>query len=385
MKARHMNEPKETKSDEEVPKVPSPNEILLGGEYIVPPEARSKVLECINIVNELNLSWVPDYFRYLIIFYTSGSKIDVTAIHDILEDMAKREMVPTRSEFHYLLGCMVKFEPSNVNSILNLMGKFKVKPVGKTYALLMGLDVNNFAAVETIAKDMKEAGVEPDHAFYFQYIRLAIHNNRDDRVPQILAEMGNNGLVFDLSISKLLFKRILKQKVYSHCMTILEELIRNNSPYIPNIDMLMREFIQLGDLEAAEELIKNLMDSDVTFNLFNVTDLIRAHLNQGNQIYALQLSVYFIKRYKSMSLPEFQHHDIFQIYIRTIKLMQSMNVSSMQAYRLKAFKDHILKVPPYLWDEQTSVNFFSLMDAVHKENYDQRKPQQPKLVDGNRD
>jgi len=197
--------------------------------------------------------------------------------------------------------------------------------------------------------------------------------------------MGKDGLVFDRSISKLLFKRILKQKVYSHCMTILEEMIRNNAPYIPNIDMLMREFFQLGDLEAAEELIKNLMDSDVTFNLFNVIDLIRAHLNQGNQSYALHLSVYFIKRYNSFPLPEYQNRDLFQIYFRTIKLTQSMNVSSMQAYRLKAFKDYILKVPPYLWDEQTSVNFFSLLETVHKENYDQRKPQQPKLFDGNRD
>jgi len=382
-KGRHINESKLAKSDEESTKESSPNEIMLEGEYIVKPEARTKVLECIKLVEELGLGWVPDYFRYLIIFYTSERRIDVAAIHKILEDMASRDMAPTRAEFHYLLSCMVKFEPSNVNSILNLMGKFKVKPVGKTYALLMGLDMNNFDAVERIAKDMKEAGIEPDHAFYFQYIRLAIRNDRDDRVPQILLEMGKDGLTFDVSTSKLLFKRILKEKVYSHCMAILEELIRNNFPYVPNIDMLMREFIQLGDLEAAEELIKNLMDSNVAFNLFNVADLVRAHLNQGNQGYALHLSSYFIKRYKSNPIPEFQNHDIFQIYIRTIKLMQSMNVSSMQAYRLKAFKDHIMKVPPYLWDEQTSVNFFSLMKAV-QENY-QPIQQQPKLTDSNRD
>jgi len=383
-KARYINEPKLAKSDEETTKERPPNEIMLEGEYVVKPEARSKVLECIKMVEELRLGWVPDYFRYLIIFYTSEKRIDVAAIHKILEDMASEEMVPTRSEFHYLLSCMVKFEPSNVNSILNLMGKFKVKPVGKTYALLMGLDQNNFGAVERIAKDMREAGVEPDHAFYFQYIRLAIHNKRDDKVPHILREMGEDGLAFDVAISKLLFKRILKEKVYSECMTVLEELIRNKAPYVPNIDMLMREFIQLGDLQAAEEFIKNLMDSDVTFNLFNVPDLIRAHLNQGNQVYALHLSVYFTKRYKAKPLPEFQNYDLFQLYFRTIKLMQSMNVSSMQAYRLKAFKDYILKVPPHLWDEQTSVNYFSLMEAVHKENY-HANPQHPKLSDGNRD
>jgi len=385
-KARHINEPKLMKSDEEGSKETSQNDIILEGEYVVKPEARSKVLECIKLVKELNLIWSPDYFHYLIIFYTSERKIDVSAIHELLEEMARRDMVPTRSEFHYLLTCMVKFEPSNVNSILHLMEKFKVKPVGKTYAILMRLDMNNFAGVEIIAKDMKEAGVKPDHAFYFQYIRLAIHNNRDDRVPQILSEMGNYGLAFDISISKLLFKRILKQKVYSHCMTILEELIQYKAPYAPNIDMLMREFIQLGDLEAAEELIKNLMDSNVPFNLINVPDLIRAHLNQGNQGYALYLSVYFIKRYKSNPLPEYQNHDIFQLYVRTIKLMQSMNVNSMQAYRLKAFKDHVLKVPPYLWDEQTSLNFFSLMDTIYKENYvSQPNPQKLKLVNGNRD
>lgn len=103
------------------------------------------------------------------------------------------------------------------------MAKFKVKPTGKTYAILMCLDEMNYVAVETIVKyvkegmhsvtkyfltvyrDMKEAGIAPDHAFYFQYIRLAIKNNRDDRVPEILTEMGKSGLVFDRFISTLLF------------------------------------------------------------------------------------------------------------------------------------------------------------------------------------
>jgi pentatricopeptide repeat protein len=384
VKARHLNETKLEKSEEEeTPREPPPNEIILEGEYTIKPEARTKVLECIKLVKELRLYWVPEYFRYLILFYTSEKRIDVAAIHDLLEEMANREMVPTRSEFHYLLSCMVKFEPENVNSILNLMGKFRVKPVGKTYALLMSLEESNFDAVERIARDMKEAGVKPDHAYYFQYIRLAIKNSRHEKVPQILLEMGKDGLAFDVSISKLLFKKILQRKVYSHCMTILEEMIRNNAPYIPNIDALMREFLQLGDLEAAEELIKNLMDSNVSFNLFNVSDLIRTHLNQGNQGYALHLSVYFINRYKSNPLPEFQNYDLFQIYHRTIKLMQSMNVTSMQAYRLKAFKDHILKVPPYLWDEQTSLNFFSLLEAVHKENYVAQPNSEPKRIDCN--
>lgn len=83
----------------------------------------------------------------------------------------------------------------------------------------------------------------------------------------------------------------MKQKVYSHCMTILEELIRTNAPYVANVDLLMREFLQLGyiyfmirdfvlfnlsrDLEAAEEFIINLMDSNVSFNLINVSNLIK--------------------------------------------------------------------------------------------------------------
>jgi pentatricopeptide repeat protein len=383
VRARHVNETKLDKSDDETPKEPPANEIILEGEYSIKPEARTKVSECIKMVKELNLYWVPEYVRYLIMFYTSEKKIDVAAIHDLLEEMASKEMAPTKSEFHYLLSCMVKFEPQNVNSILNLMGKFKVKPVGKTYALLMSLEERNFDAVERIAKDMREAGVKPDHAYYFQYIRLAIQNNRDEKVPQILLEMGKDGLAFDISISKLLFKKLLKRKVYSHCMTILEELIQNNAPYVPNIDMLMREFIQLGDLEAAEELVKNLMDSNVSFNLINVADLIKAHVNRGDQGYALHLSVYFINRYKSNPLPEFQNNDIFQIYYRTIKLMQTMNVTSMQAYRLKTFKDYCMKVPPYLWDEQTSINFFSLLESVYKENYAPQPNSQPKRIERN--
>lgn len=311
-------------------------------------------------------------FYELLFLYHVNHNFDIERIKELLEEMVTYEVQPTKKIFHFLLSKFAKKSPELVNIILSLMAAHQVKPDADTYAMLMLMDHSNWSYIQKVAKDMKEAGIKPNASFYYHYIRFTISCNKEAQITSILEEMRGYGIQLTSEISAILFKRIVKKKAFTSATTILEKMIATNSNYhFKNIDTLISEMIQLNDLQAAVTIVKNLLDSSISFNKDNIIRILQAYKKRKykGRAYAIKLSLFFL----SKAIDNTQHYDIDSYYITRlfqciIHLAFSFQLSSMQIYRAKAFREGITKVPPHLWDFQSKLNFFTFVRNIAAEN-----------------